>query len=84
MLTVVVGVLLWPPMAGALARHQDGSVRAPAQAYVVRPGDSVWSIAERFGGGHDPRNLVDAIVARNHVDPGSIVPGQTLLIPSFG
>ena len=70
-------------MAGALARH-GGSTRPPAHAYVVRPGDSVWSIAERFGAGGDPRSLVDTIIARNHIDPGSIVPGQTLLIPSSG
>jgi nucleoid-associated protein YgaU len=51
---------------------------------VVRPGDTVWSIAERASGGGDPRSLVDAIAARNGIDAGSIVPGQALVIPSSG
>ena len=79
---VVAAVVLSAPVAGALARHRQPL--PPARTYVVRAGDTVWSIAERLGGGEDPRTLVDAIADRNGIDPGSIVPGQTLLIPTAG
>jgi hypothetical protein len=50
--------------------------------YTVRPGDTVWSIAERVAGrGEDPRSLVDAIVVENDLGSG-LVPGQILSVPS--
>ena len=48
--------------------------------YVIRSGDTVWSIAERMTAG-DPTPLVDAIAARNGIDVGDIVPGQSIVIP---
>jgi nucleoid-associated protein YgaU len=50
---------------------------------VVRPGDTLWSIARRIQDG-DPRPLVDAIQAANRADPGALVPGEVLLIPAAG
>ncbi len=49
--------------------------------YVVRPGDTVWSIAVGVAGGADPRDVVDAIAVRNGIDAGDVVPGQALVIP---
>ena len=75
-------VLVTAPVSRAFApRHEP---REPGRVYVVRAGDSVWSIAERFASGSDPRELVDAIGRRNHVDAGEIVPGQALVIPAAG
>ena len=52
------------------------------QAYTVRPGDTLWAIAQRVGErGQDPRPLVDAIVRENHLGP-ALTPGQVLSIPS--
>lgn len=67
-------------MGRALTPHAGAR---PAR-YVVREGDSVWSIAAGAGRGGDPRALVDEIVRVNGVDPGRLVPGQTLLIPADG
>jgi len=54
-----------------------------ATRYTVRDGDTVWGIAHRkVGALGDPRPLVDAIVTRNSVDPGALVPGDVLLIPA--
>jgi nucleoid-associated protein YgaU len=87
MVSVAVGVVLSAPVAGAFGRHQqpaDVGVR-PAkrweQVYVVRAGDTVWSIAERAAGGADPRVWVDAIALRNGIDAGAVVPGQALILP---
>jgi nucleoid-associated protein YgaU len=50
--------------------------------YTVKPGDTVWGIAERLGPrGADPRPLVDAIVRQN--DGGTtLTPGETLSVPT--
>ena len=48
---------------------------------MVRPGDTVWSIAVGAAGGADPREVVDAIAVRNGIDAGAVVPGQALVIP---
>ncbi len=62
------------------ALHQQDSPHQ-VRTYVVRSGDTLWSIAVRFGGqGADPRPLVDGIVSANHL-AGPILPGQTLRVP---
>ncbi|MGZ5212774.1 MAG: LysM peptidoglycan-binding domain-containing protein [Actinomycetota bacterium] len=87
MVSVAVGVVLTSPVAAALNRHpQTSDTRTlPAQrweqVYVVRSGDTVWSIAERAAGEADPREWVDAIAARNGIAAGVVVPGQALVIP---
>lgn len=44
--------------------------------YIVQPGDTLYSIAQRFN------TTVDAIVRQNQIfDPNRIYPGQTLQIP---
>jgi Tfp pilus assembly protein FimV len=55
-----------------------------AHTYVVRPGDTLWSIAERLRPGEDPRPLVDAIERANGISAGELVPGQSLEIPVEG
>ena len=55
-----------------------------SRTYVVRPGDTLWSIAARFEPSTDPRVVVDAITSANGVDPGALVPGQQLSVPSVG
>jgi LysM repeat protein len=84
-LSVVLGVVVSSPVAGALGRHgASGPERGrAAQVYVVRAGDTVWSIAEHVVTG-DPRPLVDAISRRNHLGRSVIVPGQSLVIPPVG
>jgi nucleoid-associated protein YgaU len=61
----------------------DGHLSGPAsRPYVIKPGDTVWSIAERIAGPEeDPRPVVDAILRSNGVRAGSLVPGQVLVIP---
>ncbi len=74
--------LLAGPVSHALAGQ--GSARpAAAKSYVVRQGDTLWSIAARQSRGGDPRAFVDAIARANHLDAGSLVPGQALSIPAL-
>jgi LysM repeat protein len=86
---VVVGVLvglaglLSGPVANAVG--VGGAAGADAShTYVVRPGDTLWSIATRSAPASDPRLVVAAIASANDVNPGALVPGQQLSIPSVG
>ncbi len=75
---VVIG--LW---AGPLARAVGPTEPVPVAEHrvTVRSGDTLWAIAQRVAPGEDPRSVVDALVEANDVDPGALVPGQTLIIP---
>ena len=85
--SVAVAIVLSAPVAGALGRHGDASstqvqpARRWERVVVVQPGDTVWSIAQAAADGADPRALVDAIATRNGIDAGTVVPGQSLVIP---
>lgn len=76
---VAVGAFGATHAAGASSASSASPIAS--HRYVVRSGDTLWSIAERAGSG-DPRQLVDAIARANHVEPDALVPGQTLVIPS--
>jgi Tfp pilus assembly protein FimV len=71
------------PVASALGRPSE-PVPASVATYVVRSGDTLWAIAIRLVPDRDPRAVVDAIVERNDVTAGSILPGQTLVVPLEG
>lgn len=61
-----------------LARASDGAGRP--HTHVVRPGDTVWSIAAaRYAG--DPRDGVWKIERLNGLRGAAISPGQRLLVP---
>jgi LysM repeat protein len=47
----------------------------------VKPGDTLWSIAERTFAG-DPREGVWELRERNGLDSTTIAPGQVLLVPT--
>jgi hypothetical protein len=55
---------------------------ASAHAYVVRPGDTLWSVAAALDPRGDERPLVDALVAE--VGTTSLYPGEVLTIPEPG
>ncbi len=81
-LTAAVIAGAWAgPVAGALGAGRD-SIPASRTSYVVRSGDTLWSIAERLAPGEDPRPLVDAIASANGVEAGALAPGATLEIPA--
>jgi LysM repeat protein len=78
----VAGVLSGP-VAKAVGVGR-GSEASTSVTYVVRPGDTLWSIARGFAPSTDPRVVVDAITSANGLDPAALVPGQQLSIPSVG
>ncbi|MGZ4289040.1 MAG: LysM peptidoglycan-binding domain-containing protein [Gaiellaceae bacterium] len=63
---------------GLAARGSSGA--GPRQTYTVRPGDTLWSVAERTYSG-DPRQGVWELQQRNHLASATIVPGEKLVVP---
>lgn len=63
---------------GYAARGSSGA--GPRQTYVVRPGDTLWSIAAKHYAG-DPREAVWTIEQRNKLTSATISPGEKLLLP---
>ncbi len=66
-------------LAVGLAAHSSSGA-GPKQIYVVRPGDTLWSVAERTYSG-DPRQGVWQIEQRNHLGGATITPGEKLVVP---
>jgi hypothetical protein len=78
--TALIAVLLSPLAAGAVRRGEAPD--PPAQrTVVVQVGDTLWSIARAARPADDPRVTVADIIDANGVDPGSLVPGQSLTVP---
>lgn len=63
---------------GLAARGSSGA--GPKHTYVVRAGDTLWSVAERAYSG-DPRQGVWELQQRNHLGSATIVPGEKLVVP---
>ena len=64
---------------GLAARSSHGA--GPERTYVVRPADTLWSIAARTYAG-DPRQGVWDLEQRNHLRTDTLRPGQKLVLPS--
>ena len=51
---------------------------------VVRPGDTLWSIASsRIGNSGDIQETIDRISEINRLDGAALIPGQKLHVPRF-
>ena len=71
---VLVLTLAWAVVARA------GSAAGPEQAYVVKSGETLWSIAgDRYSG--DPRAGVWKIQQRNGLAEGPLRAGQRIVLP---
>ncbi|MBA2642948.1 MAG: LysM peptidoglycan-binding domain-containing protein [Actinobacteria bacterium] len=73
-IVLVVAAVVWAVLA------RDTGASGPERSYVVRAGDTMWSIVEaRYAG--DPREGVWKLQRRNELDGTTIVPGQRLVLP---
>lgn len=74
-----LALLLFLAVVVALAARPSGGA-GREQVYVVKPYDTLWSIAASHYAG-DPRDAVWEIERRNHVSDALIHPGQRLVLP---
>jgi hypothetical protein len=71
---VLVLTLAWAVVARA------GSAAGPEQTHIVKPGETLWSIAAaRYAG--DPREGIWKIQQRNGLKNGAVRSGQRLVLP---
>jgi hypothetical protein len=80
MLALVVAAVLLS--GGAPARA--GTDRAPAavgERVTVRPGETLWQIAERVAPGSDPRETVARILDLNGLQTAQVQAGTALRLP---
>jgi Tfp pilus assembly protein FimV len=80
MLAVALIVAAFVVVVPGLAKGDGPERPAPQVHYVVRPGDTLWSIARQVAPGRDPRPVVDALVKANHLH-GDLQAGQELSVP---
>jgi LysM repeat protein len=65
-------------VVGLAARPSGGAGRP--HVYVVRPADTLWSIATTHYAG-DPREGVWKLERRNRLHGTTLIPGQRLVLP---
>jgi LysM repeat protein len=63
----------------AVAARTSSGAGHPAR-YVVRPADTLWSIAQSHYAG-DPRAAIPKLERANGLRSATIVPGETLVLP---
>ena len=71
----------WAGPAVRALGSPEGPTRIARSSYVVREGDTLWTIARRLAPESDPRPIVDVLSTANGLEAGLIVPGQTLVVP---
>jgi Tfp pilus assembly protein FimV len=84
-LTAAVVVLIWLAAAGGAAAADHGlPARAVYQGLtrvVVRPGQTLWSIAAAAEPSADPRVVIQQIIETNALSGATIHAGQLLWVP---
>ncbi|HVM52286.1 MAG TPA: LysM peptidoglycan-binding domain-containing protein [Acidimicrobiales bacterium] len=81
-LLVAVALVLAALAVGTLALSRPataGELPAGRPVHVVQPGESYWSIADRYADGGDLRLAVDALIDLNGARP--LFPGDTIELP---
>jgi LysM repeat protein len=69
-----VAVFVWSAFVRPAGSH------GPKREYVVKPYDSLWSIASANYAG-DVRDGIYRIEQLNHLSGAPLMPGQTLVLP---
>jgi hypothetical protein len=75
----LLGLLVLATIVAVIAARQSSGA-GHEQVYVVRPADTLWSIAVGHYAG-DPREGVWKLEHRNHLGSPAIRPGQRLVLP---
>lgn len=78
-----VACLLLAGAVAALAAPASQAARTPQppEVAVVRPGDTLWSVAARHAPSDNPYGIIEEIRRRNDLPDHTIHPGQELVLP---
>ena len=78
---VRIALLLVAAVFAVAVAARQSSGAGPTQTYLVKPGDTLWSIATAHYAG-DPREGVWKIEQRNGLGGPAIRPGERLVLPA--
>ncbi|HVF12289.1 MAG TPA: LysM peptidoglycan-binding domain-containing protein [Actinomycetota bacterium] len=78
-LAFLVGLILGILVPKILAADSSLQARQP-QKHVISNGETLWSLASRYGSG-DPREFIYDIRVLNGLEGATIFPGQELILP---
>jgi hypothetical protein len=80
---VLLGLLVVLAGLVALLVAQPGQAAdtSPLPSVVVRPGDTLWTIAGDYAPGRDRLGTIEDIRRLNHLDGYSLQPGRRLVLP---
>jgi len=67
---------------GSPAAAGSPGAAVSTERVTVRPGETLWAIAEREAPGVDPRETVARILDVNALESSAVVAGSVLLLPS--
>ncbi len=82
MMGLALALLAFPLGGSGGASHTTGSasaVQIHPGSYIVRAGDTLWSIAQRTDPTGDPRPMVSQLAAE--IGSYNLVPGERVVIP---
>lgn len=82
LLTAVAAAVLLTGGIPAAAGTPVAASDVAAHQVTVRPGETLWAIAQRSAPGADPRETITEILRLNALDSASLRVGQVLLLPS--
>jgi hypothetical protein len=77
LLAVLAGLAAVLVASASRAADQPG----PLPTTVVRPGDTLWSVAERHDPGPNPFGVIEEIRRLNGLADYTVQPGQQLVLP---
>lgn len=80
---VVLAVLALggPSAVAGTAGGGGGATATDARRVTVRPGETLWAIAQRVAPGTDPRATIAEILDLNALESSGVQVGQVLLLP---
>lgn len=61
-----------------------GNGPSHTKSYVIKQGDSLWSLASKYGNGYDNRIYVHLVKKLNNLDSSDIYPGMLIKLPHNG
>ena len=85
-MATLVGMAVMASVIGQVAAASGASEQmlVASRSYVVRRGDTMWSIAVSIAPSRDPREVVAELQRSNGGLSTRLSPGEVLAIPSLG
>ncbi len=78
---LAAGLSLVIAVSAQATSHSPGTAQQGLARVVVRPGQSLWSVAESADPNADTRSVIQQIIQLNGLSVDTVLPGQSLWVP---